>query len=114
MQHIVQRKHRKYATNPDNFIQLDYLLDRVQRKTRPEVATNGFCCLDMRPPDSRDIPSDDGMENFIHIPEGDTEAFSSSQEVSDYLPQPYKDTAWDELDDPAAADGDQHADFTDM
>jgi len=31
---------------------------------------------------------------------GDTaEGFSSSQEVSDYLPQPYKDAAWDEMDD---------------
>lgn len=67
----------------------------------------------MRPPDTRDIPSD-CMRNFIQVPEGDAQAFSSSQEVSDYLPQPYKDTAWDELDDPAVADGEQHADSTDM
>ncbi|KAI9509184.1 Dfp1/Him1, central region-domain-containing protein [Russula earlei] len=31
-EHIVHRKHRKFATNPENFIQLDYLLERVRRQ----------------------------------------------------------------------------------
>ena len=114
MQHIVQRKHRKYATNPDNFIQLDYLLERVRRQTRTEVATSRFRSLDTRPPDSPDIPSDDGTRNFIHVPQGDAQGFSSSQEVSDYLPQPYKGTVWDDFDDPIATDGENHANSADM
>ena len=101
MQHIEHRKHRKYATNPDNFIQLDYLLDRVRRQTRTEV-TEGRCSLNARPPDFHDNPADDGTDfsNHTQIPEDIAQGFSSSQEVSDYLPQPYKGTAWDELDDP--------------
>jgi len=108
-QHIVHRKHRNYATNPDNFIQLDYLLERVRRQTRAEVAEGRFRSLDARPPDSHDMLSDDdtNFSNFIQVPEGDAQQFSSSQEVSDYLPQPYQGTVWDELDDPSAdADGD--------
>lgn len=47
------------------------------------------------------------------------EGFSSSQEVSDYLPQPYKDMAWDEMDDidndtDAATDAENTADFMDV
>jgi hypothetical protein len=47
------------------------------------------------------------------------EGFSSSQEVSDYLPQPYKDVAWDEMDDidndtDADADAETPADFMDV
>jgi len=52
---------------------------------------------------------DDGMRNFIQVPQGDAHGFSSSQEVSDYLPQPYKGTAWDDFDDHAATDGENHA-----
>lgn len=47
------------------------------------------------------------------------EGFSSSQEVSDYLPQPYKDMAWDEMDDidndtDVDADAEKTADFMDV
>jgi hypothetical protein len=114
IQHIIQRKHRKYATNPDNFIQLDYLLERVRRRTRTEVATSRFRSLDTRPPDPRDLLSDGGMGNFIQVPQGNAHGFSSSQEVSDYLPQPYKGTAWDDFDDHAATDGENHADSAGM
>ena len=117
IQHIVHRKHRKYATNHDNFIQLDYLLQRVQRQTRPDVAESIVPSLDARPHDSHDIPSDDGTKfsDYIQVPEGDTQGFSSSQEVSDYLPQPYKGTMWDDIDNPdidADADGEKPADST--
>jgi hypothetical protein len=115
MQHIAQRKHRKYATNPDNFIQLDYLLQRVRRQPLTTVDTSIFHSLDAQPPDSRDIPSDDGTKIFITVPEGGAQGFSSSQEVSDYLPQPYKGAPWDDdLDDPAATDVEKNADSTDM
>ena len=113
IQHIVQRKHRKYATNPDNFIQLDYLLERVRRQTRTEVATSRFRSLDTRPPDPRDMLPDDDMGNFIQVPQGDAQGFSSSQEVSDYLPQPYKGTTWDDFDH-TATDGENHADSAGM
>lgn len=51
------------------------------------------------------------------------ERFSSSQEVSDYLPQPYKNAVWDEMDDidndtdvdaDADADAEKIADFMDV
>lgn len=105
----MHRKHRNYATNPDNFIQLDYLLERVRRQTRAEVAEGRCRSLDARPPDSHDMLSDDdtSFSNCIQVPEGDAQQFSSSQEVSDYLPQPYQGTVWDEFGDPSAdADGD--------
>jgi hypothetical protein len=49
----------------------------------------------------------------------DAQGFSSSQEVSDYLPQPYKDVAWDEMDDidndtDADTDAEKAADFMDV
>lgn len=119
MQHIEHRKHRKYATNPDNFIQLDYLLERVRRQTRMEV-TKGRCrSLNPRPPDFHDNPSDDGtgFGNHTEVPEDNAQGFSSSQEVSDYLPQPYKGAAWDELDDPGIdtdADAEKNADSADV
>ena len=101
-QHIVHRKHRKYATNPDNFIQLDYLLDRVQRQTRAEVVEGRSHSLTARPPDSHDVSADDSscFSSCIQVPDDDAQRFSSSQEVSDYLPQPYKGAAWEELDEP--------------
>ena len=114
MQHIVQRKHRKYATNPDNFIQLDYLLKRVRRQTRMEAATGRFRSLDTQPPGPHDMLSDDGMGDLIHVSQGDAQGFSSSQEVSDYLPQPYKGTAWDDFDDHTATDGENHVDSAGM
>ncbi|KAH8995611.1 hypothetical protein EDB92DRAFT_1968756 [Lactarius akahatsu] len=50
--HIVHRKHQKYATNPDNFIQLDFLLDRVRRQTRAEVVEGRSRSLAAPPSDS--------------------------------------------------------------
>lgn len=47
----------------------------------------------------------------------DAQGFSSSQEVSDYLPQPYKGAAWDEMDDidnDIDADAEKTADFLDV
>ncbi|KAJ7124883.1 Dfp1/Him1, central region-domain-containing protein [Mycena epipterygia] len=35
--HIACRKHRKFAADDDNFLQLDYILARVTRRTREEV-----------------------------------------------------------------------------
>jgi hypothetical protein len=57
---------------------------------------------------------DDGITNFIQVPQGDARGFSSSQEVSDYLPQPYKGTAWDDFDDHTATDGENYADSAGM
>jgi hypothetical protein len=107
MQHIVHRKHQKYATNPDNFIQLDFLLDRVRRQTRAEVAEDRSCSLAAHPPDSADAVADDSacFPSCIHGSDGDALRFSSSQEVSDYLPQPYKGSVWEELDDPGLDPG---------
>lgn len=123
--HIEQRKHRKYATNPENFIQLDYLLDRVRRQTQMEVAEGRSRSLKASPPDFHDnLPFDDdgaGFSNHTQVPgHGDNaQGFSSSQEVSDYLPQPYKGAAWDEMDDidndtDADADAEKTADFIDV
>lgn len=120
IQHIVHRKHRKYATNPDNFIQLDFLLERVRRQTRSEVADGRFHSLNPRPPDFHDNASDDddmGFSNHTQVPEDNAQGFSSSQEVSDYLPQPYKGAAWDGLDDPGIdtdADAEKTADPADV
>jgi regulatory subunit for Cdc7p protein kinase len=36
-QHIAGRRHRKFATDNANFLQLDYILDRVKRRTVEEV-----------------------------------------------------------------------------
>ncbi|KAJ7901697.1 Dfp1/Him1, central region-domain-containing protein, partial [Mycena olivaceomarginata] len=36
-QHIAGRRHRKFATDNANFLQLDYILDRVKRRTAEEV-----------------------------------------------------------------------------
>jgi len=57
--------------------------------------------LGARPPDSHEIPPDNStsFSNDVQVADGDMQTFSSSQEVSDYLPQPYKDTTWDDLDD---------------
>jgi hypothetical protein len=55
-----------------------------------------------RPPDTHDATADDSasFSSCIQAPDGDAQRFSSSQEVSDYLPQPYKGAVWDELDEP--------------
>lgn len=37
MQHIAGRKHRKFAVDDANFLQLDYILARVKRRTVEEV-----------------------------------------------------------------------------
>lgn len=37
MQHIIGRKHRKFAADDANFLQLDFVLARVQRRTLEEV-----------------------------------------------------------------------------
>jgi regulatory subunit for Cdc7p protein kinase len=37
MQHIASRKHRKFAVDEANFLQLDYILSRVRRRTVEEV-----------------------------------------------------------------------------
>ncbi|KAI0305515.1 Dfp1/Him1, central region-domain-containing protein [Multifurca ochricompacta] len=105
--HIIHRKHRKYATNPDNFIQLDYLLERIRRQTRAEVAEGRSRSLAARRPDSHKATPEDSacFDTYIQVPDGDAQRFSSSQEVSDYLPQPYKGAVWDELDEPGV-DGD--------
>jgi hypothetical protein len=61
-----------------------------------------------------------GFSNLAQVPgHGDNaQSFSSSQEVSDYLPQPYKGAAWDEMDDidndtdaDADADAEKTTDF---
>jgi regulatory subunit for Cdc7p protein kinase len=36
-QHIKSRKHRKFAQDDSNFLQLDFLLGRVRRRTVQEV-----------------------------------------------------------------------------
>ena len=114
-QHIVHRKHQKYATNPDNFIQLDFLLDRVRRQTRAEVAEGKLAA---HSPDSSAQPVADDTTYFhscAHGSDGDALHFSSSQEVSDYLPQPYKGSVWEELDDPELnAGGEKAEDSMDM
>ena len=117
MQHVVHRKHQKYATNPDNFIQLDFLLDRVRRQTRAEVAEGRSCSLAAHPPDSANAVADDStcFDSCAHESNGDAQRFSSSQEVSDYLPQPYKGSVWEELDDPGLdASGENLGDSMDM
>jgi hypothetical protein len=100
------------------------LLDRVRRQTRTEVTEGRSRSLKACPPDFHDNPpSDDdgtGFSNHTQVPgHGDNNAqgFSSSQEVSDYLPQPYKDAAWDEMDDidnDIDADAEKTADFMDV
>jgi hypothetical protein len=99
------------------------LLDRVRRQTRTEVAEGRSRSLKACPPDFNDNPpSDDdgtGFSNHTQLPgHGDNaQGFSSSQEVSDYLPQPYNGAAWDEMDDPdndTDADTEKTADFMDM
>jgi hypothetical protein len=102
------------------------LLDRVRRQTRAEVAEGRCRSLKACPPDFHDNPpSDDdgtGFSNHTQVPgHGDvTQGFSSSQEVSDYLPQPYKGAAaWDEMDDidndtDADADAEKTADFIEV
>jgi hypothetical protein len=99
------------------------LLGRVRRQTRTEAAEGRSRSLKAGPPDFHDNPpSDDdgtGFSNHTHVPGhgDDAEGFSSSQEVSDYLPQPYKDAAWDEMDDidnDTDADAEKPADFLDV
>ncbi|KAF8271258.1 Dfp1/Him1, central region-domain-containing protein [Lactarius quietus] len=114
--HIVHRKHQKYATNPENFIQLDFLLDRVRRQSRAEVADSRSRSL--AAPDSADAVAeadDTCFPSCAHGSDDDALRFSSSQEVSDYLPQPYKGSVWEELDehglDPG---GDKPGDAMDM
>ncbi|KAI9461215.1 Dfp1/Him1, central region-domain-containing protein [Lactarius psammicola] len=115
--HIVHRKHQKYATNPDNFIQLDFLLDRVRRQTRAEVVEGRSRSLAAHPLSSANAVADDStcFNSCIHGSNGDALRFSSSQEVSDYLPQPYKGSVWEELDDPGLdAGGEKTGDSMDM
>ena len=101
------------------------MLDRVRRQTRTEVAEGRSRSLNACPPDFHDNPpSDDdatGFSNHTHVPgHGDNaEGFSSSQEVSDYLPQPYRDAALDVMDDlynypEADKDEEKTADFMDV
>lgn len=35
-QHIRDRKHRKFASDDSNYLQLDFVLNRVQRRTRQQ------------------------------------------------------------------------------
>lgn len=35
-QHIRDRKHRKFANDDSNYLQLDFVLNRVQRRTRQQ------------------------------------------------------------------------------
>jgi regulatory subunit for Cdc7p protein kinase len=37
LQHVTSRKHRKFAVDDGNFLQLDFLLERVRRKTVKEA-----------------------------------------------------------------------------
>jgi hypothetical protein len=101
------------------------LLDRVRRQTRTEVAEGRSRSLKACPPDFHDnqLSDDDGtgFSNHTHVPvHGDNaQGFSSSQEVSDYLPQPYKGATWDEMydidnDTDADADAKKTADFMDV
>ena len=55
------------------------------------------------------------FNSCAHKSNGDAQHFSSSQEVSDYLPQPYKGSVWEELDDPGLdAGGEKPGDSMDM
>ncbi|KAI0268615.1 Dfp1/Him1, central region-domain-containing protein [Gloeopeniophorella convolvens] len=96
-EHIVHRKHRKYANNPANFVQLDYLLDRVRRQTRAEVTETRAQSRSTRPPGAYIGEAEDGSypDGYNPAMDPDVQRFSSSQEVSDYLPQPYKGGYWD-------------------
>lgn len=76
----------------------------------------------MHPPDFHDNPlsndDDTGFNNHTQVSgHGDSaQGFSSSQEVSDYLPQPYKG-AWDEMDDidnDTDTDAEKTTDFLDV
>jgi len=52
----------------------------------------------------------------VLAPGDNAQGFSSSQEVSDYLPQPCKGAAWDEIDDldnDTDADAEKTANFMD-
>lgn len=99
------------------------MLERVRRQTRTEVAGGRYRSLKARLPDFHDDPpSDDGytgFSNHTHVvpaPGDNAQGFSSSQEVSDYLPQPYKGAAWDEVDDldnDTDADAEKTANFMD-
>ena len=100
------------------------MLDRVRRQTRTEVAEGRSRSLKACPPDFHHNPrSDDdgtGFSNHAHVTGGhgdSAQGFSSSQEVSDYLPQPYKGAAWDEMDEidnDTDADAEKIADFMDV
>ena len=75
--------------------------------------------LATRPPNAHNVAADDSasFSSCIQVPDGDPQRFSSSQEVSDYLPQPYKGAVWDELDEPgvdADTRGEKPADHMDL
>jgi len=96
-----------------------------RRQTRAEVTESRSRSLKAHPPDFYDNPPSDvdgtGFSNYTQVPGhgDDVQSFSSSQEVSDYLPQPYKGPAWDEMDDidndtDADADVEKTTDFMDV
>ena len=39
-QHVVSRKHRKFAADDSNWVQLDSVLARVRRRTKDEVSSS--------------------------------------------------------------------------
>ncbi len=89
-----------------------------------EVAKGRSHYMKAHPPDFHDDPpSDDDGTGFSNnhtqgAVHGDNpQGFSSSQEVSDYLPQPYNGAAWDEMDDldnDTDADAHKTVDFVDV
>ncbi|TFY59118.1 hypothetical protein EVG20_g7906 [Dentipellis fragilis] len=91
-EHIMHRKHRKFAADDSNFLQLDYVLARVRRQTKEEVAeaeaderaarARSSSFLDVTSPQSDgNVAMDEEQQQFT----------SSASEVSGYLPPPRDD-----------------------
>ncbi|KAJ6475224.1 Dfp1/Him1, central region-domain-containing protein [Mycena vitilis] len=60
--HISSRKHRKFAVDANNFMQLDYILGLVKRRTVEEVKQEELewerDCLQLRSGDEEEVPND--------------------------------------------------------
>ncbi|KAI0042919.1 hypothetical protein FA95DRAFT_1563824 [Auriscalpium vulgare] len=95
--HVTSKKHRKYATNEAHFLQLDYVLGRLRRQTKQEVAEASARLARPRHHEDTDETSPTRSEGTMDDDDGrEHGGFSSSEEVADYLPQPRPPPAWGE------------------
>ncbi|KAM0748559.1 hypothetical protein T439DRAFT_67385 [Meredithblackwellia eburnea MCA 4105] len=70
-EHVLIRKHRKFAKNPDNWLELDSLLAKIERPVRPFVPSPS--------PEGDEDEDEDEDEELEFVSEGDSGYFEQNE-----------------------------------